>query len=74
MKFQELFIYILTLHLADKIAYSSNNLLKPGPEGAAGLLCGLPGVVAEDLHDGGDQGQLFCVRGSVNTSPRYATP
>ena len=40
---------------------------------AAGPLGGLPGDVAEDLHDGGDQGLLFFVRGSVNTSPRYAT-
>ncbi len=29
--------------------------------------------LAEDLHDGGDQGLFFFVRGSVNTSPRYAT-
>ncbi len=40
---------------------------------AAGPLGGLPGDVAEDLHDGGDQGTVFFVRGSVNTSPRYAT-
>ncbi len=33
---------------------------------AAGPLEDLPGDVAEDLHDGGDQGL-------VNTSPRYAT-
>ncbi len=39
---------------------------------AAGHLGGLSGDVAEDLHDGGDQG-LFFVRGSVNTCPRYAT-
>ncbi len=40
---------------------------------AAGPLEVLPGDVAEDLHDGGDQGLLIFVRGSVNTSPRYAT-
>ncbi len=40
---------------------------------AAGPLGGLPGDVAEDLHDGGDQGLFFSVRGSVNTSTRYAT-
>ncbi len=39
----------------------------------AGLLGGLPGDVAEDLHDGGDQELFFFVRGSVNTSSRYAT-
>ena len=37
------------------------------------LLGGLPGDVAEDLHDGGDQGLFFYVRESLNTSPRYAT-
>ncbi len=57
----------------DKIAFNSNDLLWPGPERAAGPLGGLPGDVAEDLHDGGDQGLFFFVRGSVNTSPRYAT-
>ncbi len=67
-----MFIYIWTLHLADEIAFSSNDLLKPGPEGAEGPLVGLPGDVAQDLHDGGDQGQFF-VRGVVKTSPRYAT-
>ena len=40
---------------------------------AAGPLGGLPEDVAEHLHDGGDQGLFFYVRGSVNTSPRYAT-
>ncbi len=40
---------------------------------AAGPLGGLPGDVDEDLHDGGDQGLFFCVRGSVNTSSRYVT-
>jgi hypothetical protein len=40
---------------------------------AAGPLGDLPGDVAEDLHDGGDQGLFFLVRGSVNTCPRYAT-
>ncbi len=40
---------------------------------AAGPLGGLPGDVAEDLHDGGDQGLFFLLRGSVNISPRYAT-
>ncbi len=39
---------------------------------AAGSLGGLPGDVAEDLHDGGDQGRFFFVRESVNTSSRYA--
>jgi hypothetical protein len=39
---------------------------------AAGHLGGLLGDVAEELLDGGDQG-LFFVRGSVDTSPRYAT-
>ncbi len=29
---------------------------------AAGPLGGLPGDVAEDLHDGGDQGLFFCER------------
>jgi hypothetical protein len=41
-------------------------------EAAAGPLGGLPGDVAEDLHVGGDKG-LYFVRGSVITSPRYAT-
>ena len=68
-----MFIYIWTLHLADEIAFSSNDLLWPEPAGAAGPLGGLPGDVAEDLHDGGDQGLFFYVRGSGNTSPRYAT-
>jgi hypothetical protein len=27
-----------------------------------GTLGGLPGDVAEDLHDGGDQGLFFCKR------------
>ena len=40
---------------------------------AAGPLGGLPGDVAEDLHDGGDQGLFVFLRGSVSTSPRYAT-
>ncbi len=35
-------------------------------------LGGLPGDVAVDLHDGGDQGLFYFVRGSVNTSTRYA--
>jgi hypothetical protein len=43
----------------DEITFNSNNLLKPGPERAAGPLDGLPGDVAEDLHDGGDQGLFF---------------
>ncbi len=43
-----------------------------GPEAAAGPLGSLLGDVAEDLRDGGDQG-LFFWRGSVNTSPSYAT-
>ncbi len=60
-----MFVYIWTLHLADEIAFSSNDLLQPGPEGAAGS----HGDVAEDLHDGGYQGLFFYVRGSVNTSP-----
>jgi hypothetical protein len=41
-------------------------------KGLQALLVASMGI-AEDLHDGGDQGLLFCVRGSVNTSPRYAT-
>ncbi len=68
-----MFIYIWTLHLADEIAFSSKDLLWPGPEAAAGSLGGLPVDVAEDLHDGGDQGLFFYVRGSDDTSPRYAT-
>ncbi len=71
--FQEFFIYIWTSHLVDEIAFSSNDLLQPGPEGAAGPLGGIPEDVAEDLFDGGDQGLFLFVRGSVNTSPRYAT-
>ena len=43
----------------DEMAFNSNDLLQPGPERAAGPLGGLPGDVAEDLHDGGDQGLLF---------------
>ncbi len=43
----------------DEIAFSSNDLLKSGPEAAAGPLEVLPGDVAEDLHDGGDQGLFF---------------
>ncbi len=62
-----------TSHLADKIAFSSKDLLQPGWEGAADPLEVLPEDVAEDLHDGGDQGLFFLVRGSVNTSPRDAT-
>ncbi len=31
-------------------------------ETAAGPLGGLPGDVAEDLYDGGDQGLFFCER------------
>jgi hypothetical protein len=54
-----LFIYIWTLHLADEIAFSSNDLLQPGPEAAAGHLGGLPGDVAEELLDCGDQGLFF---------------
>ncbi len=61
-------IYIWTLHLADEIAFSSNNLLQPGPEAAAGHLGGLPGDVAEELLNGGDQG-LFFVRGSAALPP-----
>ena len=68
-----MFIYIWTLHLADEIAFSSNDLLQPGPEAAAVDLGGLPGDVAEEFLDGGDQGLCFFVKGSVNTSPRYAT-
>jgi hypothetical protein len=54
-----LFIYIWTLHLADEISFSSNDLLYPGQEVAAGPLGGLPGDVAEELLDGGDQGLFF---------------
>ncbi len=68
-----MFIYIWTLHLTDEIAFSIKDLLLPGPEGAVGSLGGLPGDVAEDLHDGGDHGLFFYVRGSSNTSSRYAT-
>ncbi len=57
----------------DEIAFISNDLLYSGQKAAAGPLGGLPGDVAEDLRDGGDQGLFFFVRGSVNTSPRYAT-
>ncbi len=45
-------------------------LIQPWPEPSAPSLGGLPGDVAEDLHDGGDQG-LFFGRGSVNISPRF---
>ena len=48
-----------TSHLADKIAFSSKDLLQPGWEGAADPLEVLPEDVAEDLHDGGDQGLFF---------------
>ncbi len=68
-----MFIYIWTLHLADEIAFSSNNLLQPGPEVAASHLGGLSEDVAEELLDGGESGIVFFVKGSVNTSPRYAT-
>ncbi len=34
----------------------------PGLEAAAGHLGGLPGDVAEELLDGGEQGQFFCER------------
>ncbi len=37
------------------------------------MLVASPGDVAEELLDGGDQGLIFFVRGSVNASPRYAT-
>jgi hypothetical protein len=57
-----LFIYIWTLHLADEISFSSNDLLWPGQEVAAGPLGGLPGDVAEELLDGGEQGLFFCER------------
>ncbi len=43
------------------------------PEAAAGPLELLHEDVAEDLHDGGDQGLFFYVRGADNISPRYAT-
>jgi hypothetical protein len=49
----------------------TNDLLQPRPEPSAPSLGGLPGDVAEDLHDGGYQGPFF-VRGSVNIFPRYA--
>ncbi len=55
-------MYIQTLHLADDIAFSCNDLLQPGQEVVVGPLGGLPGDVAEDLHDGGDQGLFFCER------------
>jgi hypothetical protein len=42
-----------------EIAFNSNDLFKPGPERAPGPLGGLPGDVAKDLHDGGDQGLFF---------------
>jgi hypothetical protein len=54
-----LFNYIWTLSLADEIAFSSNDLLYPGPEAAAGHLGCLPGDVAEELLDDGDQGLFF---------------
>ncbi len=56
--------------LINKFALGTNDLLQPRPEPSAPSLGGLPGNVAEDLHDGDDQG-LFFVRGSVNISPRY---
>jgi hypothetical protein len=52
---------------------AANDLLQHRPEAAASPLEVLPGDDAEDLHDGGDQGLFSFVRGSVNTSPRYAT-
>ncbi len=48
-----------TLHLADKIAFGTKDLLQPGQEEAAGPLEVIPGDVAEDLYDGGHQGLLF---------------
>jgi hypothetical protein len=54
-----LFIYIWTIHFAEEMAFSSNDLLWPGPEAAASPLEVLPGDVAEDLNDGGDQGLYF---------------
>jgi hypothetical protein len=56
------YLYLDFTHLADEIAFSSNDLLWPGQEAAAGLLGGLHRDVAEDLLDGGDQGLLFCER------------
>ncbi len=55
------------------MALGSNDLLQPRPEPSAPSLGGLPGDVAEDLHDGGYQGLFFLGKGSVNISPRYAT-
>ncbi len=73
MKLSGIVYLYLDFTFSDEIAFSINDLLQPGPEAAAGHLGGLPGDVAEELFDGGDQGLFFFVRGSVNTSPRYAT-
>ncbi len=51
----------MTSHLANKITLSSENLLQPPTEPAAGLIEVLPGEVAEDLLDGGNQGLLGVV-------------
>ena len=59
------------MHLSCEIAIDTNDLLQPQLEPATLPLDDLPEDVAEDLPDGGDQGLLCVVRGSVDISPRY---
>jgi len=60
------------LHLSCEIAIDTNDLLQPQLEPATLPLDDLPEDVAEDLLDGGDQGLLRVVKGSVDIYPRYA--
>ncbi len=60
MKLSGMVYLYLDFEFSGWIAFSSL-----GPEAAEGPLGGLPGDVAEDLHDGGDQGLFvffFCER------------
>jgi hypothetical protein len=55
-------------HLADKITIGSKNLQQHRLEPVAGPNDVVPEEVAEDLHDGDDQGQLNVVGGLVAIS------
>jgi len=66
------FIQVFTLHFLCKIALGTTDLLQPGHLSAGLPLDGLPGNVAEDLHDGGEQKLLWVVKGSVDISSTYA--
>jgi hypothetical protein len=71
--FLGLFIKVQNLNLANKITISCDNLLQPPLILAACPLGGVLGEVAEDLHEGDDQGLLSIMGGSVDISLRDAT-